>query len=352
APGEVVGDQRFRIPRRPRRSRSRRARRFLDGLAQGGDHRAEVRVHAESLQHRPQVAGEPGPSGDVVAGVQPVAGEGLRVVVAQHPGVQGHQRTVLSGHAGDLTEQLPGAARPGPVPPSRPDLGEQPGGLVLRQEGHRGRGHRAVGHQGQSGGSPAVPAARRSQSGTLPGLRARQRTRTAGAVRLQQRAPRARFRGHPDPNQSARLAFGPRGRLQPRRLPGDSGRYDYEPARRAARPAEETWDTRAYLRHVPGVFEAVRNEFGPELVLLHDAHHRLTPLQAAQLGKSLEPHDLFWLEDVTPAEDQEALRLVRQHTTTPLAIGEVFNTVWDYQTLISEQPIDYVRSPITHAGGI
>lgn len=96
----------------------------------------------------------------------------------------------------------------------------------------------------------------------------------------------------------------------------------------------------------------MRNEFGPELVLLHDAHHRLTPLQAAQLGKSLEPHDLFWLEDVTPAEDQEALRLVRQHITTPLAIGEVFNTVWDYQTLISEQPIDYVRSPITHAGGI
>lgn len=133
---------------------------------------------------------------------------------------------------------------------------------------------------------------------------------------------------------------------------GGKDRYDYEPARRSARPAEESWDTRAYLRHVPSVFEAVRNEFGPELVLLHDAHHRLTPIQAAKLGKSLEPYDLFWLEDVTPAENQEALRLVRQHTTTPLAIGEVFNTVWDYQTLISEQLIDYVRSPVTHAGGI
>ena len=130
------------------------------------------------------------------------------------------------------------------------------------------------------------------------------------------------------------------------------GRYDYEPARRSTRPAEELWDTRAYLRHVPSVFEAVRNEFGPELALLHDAHHRLTPLQAARLGKSLEPYDLFWLEDVTPAENQEALRLVRSHTTTPLAIGEVFNTIWDYQTLISEQLIDYVRSPVTHAGGI
>ncbi|MEV0155206.1 D-mannonate dehydratase ManD [Micromonospora sp. NPDC050686] len=129
-------------------------------------------------------------------------------------------------------------------------------------------------------------------------------------------------------------------------------RYDYEPAQRIPLPAEEDWDTRAYLRHLPGVFEAVRNEFGPELPLLHDGHHRMTPIQAARLGKALEPYDLFWLEDCTPAENQEALRLVRQHTTTPLAIGEVFNTVWDYQTLIREQLIDYVRSAVTHTGGI
>ena len=86
--------------------------------------------------------------------------------------------------------------------------------------------------------------------------------------------------------------------------------------------------------------------------MLHDGHHRMTPIQAAKLGKSLEPYDLFWLEDCTPAENQAGLRLVRQHTTTPLAIGEVFNTVWDYQTLISEQLIDYVRSAVTHTGGI
>jgi len=137
---------------------------------------------------------------------------------------------------------------------------------------------------------------------------------------------------------------------------GDGERYDYEPARRTASgralPVEEEWDTRAYLRHIPTVFEAVRNEFGPELPLLHDAHHRLTPREAAQLGKSLEPFDLFWLEDVTPAEDQDALRYVRSQTTTPLAIGEVFNSVYDFQTLITERLIDYVRAAVTHAGGI
>ena len=134
--------------------------------------------------------------------------------------------------------------------------------------------------------------------------------------------------------------------------PTSGKRYDYDPAQRAARPAEEDWDTRAYLRHLPTVFEGVRAEFGPELPLLHDGHHRMTPIQAAKLGKSLEPFDLFWLEDCTPAENQDALRLVRSHTTTPLAIGEVFNTVWDYQTLIKDQLIDYVRSAVTHTGGI
>jgi mannonate dehydratase len=129
-------------------------------------------------------------------------------------------------------------------------------------------------------------------------------------------------------------------------------RYDYEPAGRGAFPAEEDWDTGVYLRHIPTVFEAVRSEFGPELPLLHDAHHRLTPIQAAKLGKALEPYDLFWLEDCTPAENQEALRLVRQHTTTPLAIGEVFNTAFDFQALITEQLIDYVRAAATHFGGI
>ncbi len=129
-------------------------------------------------------------------------------------------------------------------------------------------------------------------------------------------------------------------------------RYDYEPAGRGLRPVEEDWDSRAYLRHVPTVFEQVRQEFGSELPLLHDGHHRLTPIQAARLAKSLEPYDLFWLEDCTPAENQQALRLVRQHSVTPLAIGEVFNTVWDFQQLISEQLIDYVRAASTHFGGI
>ncbi|HET7724568.1 MAG TPA: D-mannonate dehydratase ManD [Propionibacteriaceae bacterium] len=126
----------------------------------------------------------------------------------------------------------------------------------------------------------------------------------------------------------------------------------YEPAGRAARPSEERFDADAYIRHVPKVLAAVRERVGDGVQILHDAHHRLTPTQAARLAKAVEPYDLFWLEDVTPAEDQEAMRLVRNASTTPLAIGEVFNTIWDCQYLIENRLIDYIRTAVVHAGGI
>jgi mannonate dehydratase len=128
-------------------------------------------------------------------------------------------------------------------------------------------------------------------------------------------------------------------------------RLFYEPAD-AALPTETVWSTPRYLDFVPGVFARVRAEFGPHVRLLHDVHHRLTPIEAARLGKSLEPYDLTWMEDPVPAELQEGFRLIRQHTTTPIAVGEVFNSIWDCATLIAEQLIDYVRATVVHAGGI
>jgi len=125
----------------------------------------------------------------------------------------------------------------------------------------------------------------------------------------------------------------------------------YEPAD-AAIPTETIWSTSKYLPTVPKLFEAAREALGWDVHLLHDVHHRLTPIEAARLGKDLEPYRPFWLEDPTPAENQAAFRLIRQHTTTPLAVGEVFNSIWDAKPLIEEQLIDYIRTTVAHAGGI
>jgi mannonate dehydratase len=129
------------------------------------------------------------------------------------------------------------------------------------------------------------------------------------------------------------------------------GQMQYEPAEKGL-PPESAWSSELYMSTAPRLFERLRAELGTEVHLLHDVHHRLTPIQAARLGKDLEPYRLFWMEDPTPAELQEGFRLIRRHTTTPLAVGEVFNTIFDCQQLIGEQLIDYIRCTVVHAGGI
>ncbi|MCS7483554.1 D-mannonate dehydratase ManD [Umezawaea endophytica] len=125
----------------------------------------------------------------------------------------------------------------------------------------------------------------------------------------------------------------------------------YEPAATSL-PDEQPWSTEAYLNFAPGYLRAVRDRFGFDFHLLHDVHHRLTPIEAARFGKDVEECRLFWMEDPTPAENQEAFRLIRQHTTTPIAVGENLTSIWDVQHLITEQLIDYVRTTVVHAGGI
>ena len=141
-------------------------------------------------------------------------------------------------------------------------------------------------------------------------------------------------------------------------VPGIKGTYGvskdkffYEPAD-SDLPKETIWSTEKYMRVVPELFAAARERFGWDVHLLHDIHHRLTPIEAGRLGKDLEPYRPFWLEDATPAENQANFRLIRQHTTSPLAVGEVFNSLWDCKQLIEEQLIDYIRATVVHAGGI
>ena len=128
-------------------------------------------------------------------------------------------------------------------------------------------------------------------------------------------------------------------------------KYFYEPAD-ADLPTENAWSTEKYMRVVPELFAAAREALGWDVHLLHDVHHRLTPVEAGRLGRDLEPYRPFWMEDAVVADNQDSFRLIRQHTTTPLAVGEIFNSVWDAKQLIQEQLIDYIRATVVHAGGI
>jgi mannonate dehydratase len=112
------------------------------------------------------------------------------------------------------------------------------------------------------------------------------------------------------------------------------------------------WESGPYVRMLPKFFEHLRTKLGDEVELLHDVHERVTLNEAINLCKSLEPYRLFFLEDPFPPEENDHFRLLRQQTSIPLAMGELFNTQHEYLPLIKERLIDFIRIHISQIGGL
>ena len=112
------------------------------------------------------------------------------------------------------------------------------------------------------------------------------------------------------------------------------------------------WEPAPYCRMVPKMFEHLRTKLGDEVELLHDVHERITLNQAVNLCKALEPYRLFFLEDPLPPEENDHFRLLRQQSSVPLAMGELFNTQHEYLPLIKDRLIDFIRIHISQIGGL
>jgi mannonate dehydratase len=116
------------------------------------------------------------------------------------------------------------------------------------------------------------------------------------------------------------------------------------------RPA--LWEPRAYVRTVPKLFEAARKALGDDVELLHDMHERVPPILAIQLAKDLEPYKLFFLEDPLSPEDVGYFEKMRQQTSTPIAMGELFNNPNEFVSLITNRLIDFIRIHLSQMGGL
>jgi mannonate dehydratase len=107
-----------------------------------------------------------------------------------------------------------------------------------------------------------------------------------------------------------------------------------------------------YMRRTLELFEAGRKNLGAEVELLHDVHERISPRQAVQFAKDLEQYRLFFLEDLLSPENIDYFREIRAHCTTPLAMGELFNSPHEWNNVIRTSVIDYIRVHVTQAGGL
>jgi mannonate dehydratase len=112
------------------------------------------------------------------------------------------------------------------------------------------------------------------------------------------------------------------------------------------------FESSPYMRQARRILEECRKQLGEDVGLIHDVHERVSPHQAVQFAKELEPLDLFYLEDLLSPEGIEYFRQVRQQCTTSVAMGELFNNPHEWQLVITERLIDYIRCHVSQTGGL
>jgi L-alanine-DL-glutamate epimerase-like enolase superfamily enzyme len=112
------------------------------------------------------------------------------------------------------------------------------------------------------------------------------------------------------------------------------------------------WDPQRSIVATIKATEALRLALGDEVELLLDAHTMFSPIETVTLARALEPYRLFFYEDPIRPFNAQSLRMVRAKTNVPLATGEQLSHKWEFQPLIEEELVDYLRIDMVHAGGI
>ncbi|WP_338868432.1 enolase C-terminal domain-like protein [Spirosoma sp. SC4-14] len=107
-----------------------------------------------------------------------------------------------------------------------------------------------------------------------------------------------------------------------------------------------------YLKSVPKMFDVVRKACGEEIELLHDIHERVQPMEAINMIKKLEDYRPFFIEDPFSPENMKWFAQLRQTTSVPIAMGELFNNINEFKEPMVNQWFDYIRIHVSQIGGI
>ena len=98
--------------------------------------------------------------------------------------------------------------------------------------------------------------------------------------------------------------------------------------------------------------KAVREALGDEIEICVDVHTRLDPAASIAFCRGVEAYRPFFVEDPLRSENTQSLRMIRQRTSVPIAVGEQFDSKWKFQQVIEEDLMDYCRVDLCIAGGL
>jgi len=97
---------------------------------------------------------------------------------------------------------------------------------------------------------------------------------------------------------------------------------------------------------------SLRAEFGYSLDIGVDFHGRVHKAMAKVLARELDQYRLMFIEEPVLSENNEALREISKHTSTPIATGERLFSRWEFKNLLIDGYADIIQPDLSHAGGI
>jgi galactonate dehydratase len=96
----------------------------------------------------------------------------------------------------------------------------------------------------------------------------------------------------------------------------------------------------------------MREWVGPDVELAFDFHGKMTPGLAIEICHELEGMRPMFVEEPVPQENVDALKLVSDHVSFPIATGERLLTRWGFREVLEKQAVSLIQPDGSHVGGI
>jgi galactonate dehydratase len=119
--------------------------------------------------------------------------------------------------------------------------------------------------------------------------------------------------------------------------------------------APEFWLHDSYTEWATDAVErvaAVREAVGSIVDICVEIHRQMNPAESIALGRQLEQFNPYFYEDPMLPDSPNIMGKVQERCNIPIATGERFTTIFEYQQLLEADACAYVRPDLCLCGGL